>query len=384
MQVKQIYQLVNDATQSAIGATAVVNEDLSNLVDIGTALFNANAVDNYVKALVDRIGKTIFVDRAYQGHAPKVLMDSWEFGSVVEKIRGDLPDATENESWTLVDGASYDPNIFYKPAVSVKFFNSKTTFEVDVSFTTKQVKESFLSTGQMNGFLSMIQNEVEKSLTVKYDQLIMRTIGAMIAETVYDDYQGGSLSTSSGAKAINLLYLYNTAKGTSLSAANAILDKDFLTYASQQIKLYVERIGAMSTVFNVGGKKRFTPKELLHVVMLADFEAGALAYAQAPTFWKELIELPGHDTVPFWQGSGTGWGFSDVSKVDVVTPSGHTQQVTGVLACLFDRAACGVTPIDRRTTTNWNAKAEFYTNFAKSDAGYFNDLDENCIVFFVA
>lgn len=384
MNVKQIYQIANDATKMAIGETAVLNEDLSNLVDIGNALFNANAVDNYVKALVDRIGKTIFVDRAYQGHAPKVLMDSWEFGSVVEKIRGDLPEASENESWELQDGASYDPNIFYKPAVSVKFFNSKTTFEVDVSFTTKQVKESFLSTGQMNAFLSMIQNEVEKSLTVKYDQLIMRTIDAMIAETVYDDYQGAALNASSGVKAINLLYLYNTEKGTSLTADKAIHDKDFLVYASQQIKLYVDRIGSMSTVFNVGKKKRFTPKDLLHVVMLTDFESGALAYAQAPTFWKELIDLPRHQVIPFWQGSGTDWSFSSVSKIDVKTPSGHTQAVTGVIACLFDRDACGVTNIDRRTTTNWNAKAEFYTNFAKSDAGYFNDLDENCIVFFLA
>lgn len=384
MNVQQIYQIANDATKMAIGETAVLNEDLSNLVDIGNALFNANAVDNYVKALVDRIGKTIFVDRAYQGHAPKVLMDSWEFGSVVEKIRGDLPEATENESWELQDGASYDPNIFYKPSVSVKFFNSKTTFEVDVSFTTKQVKESFLSTGQMNAFLSMIQNEVEKSLTVKYDQLIMRTIDAMIAETVYDDYQGEALNTSSGVKAINLLYLYNTEKGTSLTADKAIHDKDFLVYASQQIKLYVDRIGSMSTVFNVGKKKRFTPKDLLHVVMLTDFESGALAYAQAPTFWKELIDLPRHQVIPFWQGSGTDWSFSSVSKIDVKTPSGHTQAVTGVIACLFDRDACGVTNIDRRTTTNWNAKAEFYTNFAKSDAGFFNDLDENCIVFFLA
>lgn len=384
MNVKQIYQIANDATKMAIGETAVLNEDLSNLVDIGNALFNANAVDNYVKALVDRIGKTIFVDRAYQGHAPKVLMDSWEFGSVVEKIRGDLPEATENESWELQDGASYDPNIFYKPSVSMKFFNSKTTFEVDVSFTTKQVKESFLSTGQMNAFLSMIQNEVEKSFTVKYDQLIMRTIDAMIAETVYDDYQGAALNASSGVKAINLLYLYNKEKGTSLTADKAIHDKDFLVYASQQIKLYVDRIGSISTVFNVGKKKRFTPKDLLHVVMLTDFESGALAYAQAPTFWKELIDLPRHQVIPFWQGSGTDWSFSSVSKIDVKTPSGHTQTVTGVIACLFDRDACGVTNIDRRTTTNWNAKAEFYTNFAKSDAGYFNDLDENCIVFFLA
>lgn len=384
MKVQQIYQIVNDATKMAIGETAVLNEDLSNLVDVGTALFNANAVDNYVKALVDRIGKVVFVERKYAGHAPSVFMDSWEFGSVVEKIRGDLPDATENESWELQDGASYDPNIFYQPKIAVTFLNSKTTFEVPVSFTTKQVRESFTSAEQVNSFLSMIMNEVEKKLTVAYEQLILRTIDSAIADTVYDDYQGAAITSSSGVKAINLLYLYNQTLATPITAAQAIKDKEFLRFAAYQIKLYATRIGSMSKLFNIAKTAKFTPRDLLKIVMLAEFKAGADVYLQSDTFHNEMVKLPAAEEVPYWQGSGTDYGFSSTSKVDVTSGSGHAQVVTGVLCVMFDRDAIGVTQIDRRVTQNFNAKAEFYTNFNKSDAAYFQALDENVIVFFAA
>ena len=143
MQVNQIYQIMNSVTGEILGESAVLTEDLTNIVDIGTAIFNASAVDNYVKSLVNHIGRVIFVNRPYSGNVPSVLMDSWEYGSVLEKINAELPDATENESWELANGTSYDPNVFYKPVVAAKFFNKRVTFEIPMSFTERQVKESF-------------------------------------------------------------------------------------------------------------------------------------------------------------------------------------------------------------------------------------------------
>ena len=209
MTVTQIYSLINAVTAEILGESAVVSEDLGNIVDIGTAIFNQNAMDNYVRSLVNHIGKVIFVNRPYAGNVPSVLMDGWEYGSVLEKITAELPAATENESWELTDGASYDPNVFYKPVVSAKFFNKRVTFEIPMSFTERQVKESFSSAEQLNGFLSMLYTAVDKSMTVKIDALVMRTINNMIGETIHADYGADALSSKSGVKAVNLLYLYN-------------------------------------------------------------------------------------------------------------------------------------------------------------------------------
>jgi len=384
MTVNQIYTIMNTVTGEILGETAVVAEDLSNIVDIGTAIFNATDVDNYVKSLVNHIGKVIFVNRPYSGNVPSVLMDGWEYGSVLEKISADLPAATENESWELVDGTSYDPNIFYKPVVETKFFNKRVTFEVPCSFTERQVKESFSSREQLNGFLSMIYNAVDKSMTVKIDALVMRTINNMIGETINADFGSDPLSSKSGVKAVNLLHLYNDRYGTTLTADNAITDPDFIRFAAFEMGVYTSRLSKLSTLFNIGGKDRFTPSDMLHVVMLADFKKAANVFLQSSVFHDNFTALPNAEEVPYWQGSGTGYTFADTSAINIKTASGENISATGILGVMFDRDTLGVTNLDRRVTTNYNPKAEFYSNWYKFDAGYFNDTNENFVVFFVA
>lgn len=389
MEVKQIYALMNSVSQEVLGKTDLVHEDLSGIVDMGTEVFNQNAIDNYVKSLVNHIGKVVFVNRPYSGKVPSVLMDAWEFGSVMEKISADVPQAEENESWNLTDGKEYKQDVFHKPTVTAKFFNSKVTFEVPVSITERQVKESFSSAAQLNGFLSMIYNAVDKSMTIKTDALIMRTINNMIAETLDADKAafGGSpvdYSSESTVRCVNLLKLYNTAKGTKLTAATAILDPEFIRFAAYQMGLYADRLGSISTLFNVGGKERFTPKDALHTVLLSDFAKAAQAYLYADTYHNEQVLLPKAETVPSWQATGKDYDFATVSKIDVKSASGATISIGGVLGVMFDRDALGVTNSDKRVTTNYNAKAEFFNNYYKFDAAYFNDTNENFVVFFIA
>ena len=384
MEVKQIYNIMNTVTNEVLGNSTVVAEDLSNIVDIGTEIFNASAVDNYVKSLVNHIGKVVFVNRPYSGNVPSVLMDGWEYGSVLEKITAELPTATENESWELTDGASYDPNIFYKPSVSAKFFNKRVTFEIPMSFTERQVKESFSNAEQLNGFMSMLYNAVDKSMTIKIDALVMRTINNMIGETLVADIPSGSYESTSGVKAVNLLNLYNDRYDETLTASDALTDPAFIRFASFEMGVYTSRMSKISTLFNIGGKDRFTPPDKLHIVMLADFKRAADVFLQSNVFHDQFTEFPNSETVPYWQGSGTDYGFADISNVNIKTASGTNVNITGVLGVMFDRDALGVTNLDRRVTTNYNPKAEFYNNWYKFDAGYFNDTNENFVVFYVA
>lgn len=392
MKVNQIYELMNGVTGEILGKTDLVKEDLSNVVDVGTEIFNGTDVDNYVKSLVNHIGKVVFVNRPYSGNVPSVIMDSWEFGSVLEKIQADIPQAQENDSWNLTDGESYDTNVFYKPSVSAKFFNKKVTFEVAMSFTELQVKESFSSANQLNGFLSMLYNSVEKSMTVKIDSLVMRTINNMIGETIYNDLYDKTekkvIYTNTGVKAVNLLKMFNTKFIKELTQEQAITDSEFLKFASYTMQLYVDRLSKMSTLFNVGGKERFTPNEMLNIVLLSEFKASAISYLQADTYNDELVALPNAETVPYWQGSGLDYSFTDTSKINVaLSKEGATVReivTSGIIGVMFDRDSLGVTNLDRRVTTNYNAKAEFYNNYYKFDSGYFNDLNENFIVFFMA
>ena len=379
MQVKQLKEIVNSVTSEVLGKTDVVNEDLTNLVDVGNEIFDTDNVDNYVKKLIDRIGKVIFVNRLYAGGVPSVLMDSWEYGSVVEKISADMPEADENDSWNLQNGQTYSQDTFYQPKVSAKFFNSKVTFDVKLSFTTEQVKESFSNVNELNGFISMLETGVKNSMTVKLDGLIMRTINNMT---------GQILNSANGLQKVNLLTEYNTASGQTLTANKALMDKDFLKFASLTIKKYQARITKMSTLFNAGGKARFTTTDNLHTVLLSDFADSAEVYLLSDTYHNDTVSLPNHETVPYWQGSGKSYAFNDISKIDVKIDAGNKtpKQVTqtGILGVMFDTNALGVSNLNQRTTTSYNARAEFYTNYYKMDAGYFNDLNENFVVFYIA
>ena len=376
MKITQVHALVNDATKEVLGEQALIKEDLSDVVSIGEQIANMNLYDKYVGALVNRIARSIFVDRRYAGRAPSVLMDSWEFGSIVQKAHMKTPEAEENETWELVDGATYEENQFYKPSVSVKLWNQKTTFEVPISIAEEQLKQSFLGAEEMARFVAMIYQVVENSLTLKVDALIMRTINNFIGATIDD---------AGSTRNIHLLTEYNTIYGTSLTSANCLYHKDFLRYCAFRIKQVATRMSVFSTLFNIGGTEKFTPREDLRIILHETIDAGVSAFLQSDTFHDELVKLPQADVVPFWQGSGTSFALADTTaiNVSVLDDNGTKQDVSEdyIIACMFDRNALGVTAMKKRVTSKYNAKAEFYNYWYKEDAGYFNDYNENFVVF---
>lgn len=387
MKVNQVYEILNTITTEILGESAIVKEDLSNVVEIGTAFENLeNGYDNYVRKLHDTIGRMVFVNRIKTSRVPAVMRDGWEYGAILEKIRIEMPDAEVNESWQLVDRASYDPNIFYAPKVSVKFFNKRVTFEIPMSITEEQVKGSFHNATQLNAFYSAIETAIINAMTKNLDELVMRTINNFIAETIYSEYSSGVYGSSSGVRAINLLYLYNQRYGTSITAANAITTPEFIRFASYYMGLTLDRMSEWSTLYNVGGTEKFTPADRRSFVLLADFKrsAGAFLYDAPSQYNTDDILLPESDTVTCWQGTGTDYGFSSTSKINVTTADGHDVEISGVIGFAFDRDALGVCNENRRVKTDINNKGEFWTERHKFDAGYFNDFDENGVVFFVA
>ena len=390
MEVKQIYPLVNDALAETLGSSVLLQEDLSNLVDVGNAIFDNNSFDKFTGKLIDKIGKVIFVIRKYNGVLGDLLRrDGWEYGAVLQKISGHIPAAVKNESFDLQDGASYDPFVFRRPDVEVKFYNKYVTFEVDLSITEKQLRSAFAGPAELNAFVTMLYNEIDKAMTIANEDLARRTINNMIAETLYDEYNSGTVfNGASHNRAVNLLYLYNNvgpnAGGTAITAAEAMCDPEFIRYASLIIGLYSDRLAEISTLFNGNAQERFTPKDKQTIVMLSEFRRAADAYLQSTTYHDEFTRLPDAKTVSFWQGSGTGYAFSDTAKVYCDTTGGHSVTATGILCIMFDYDAAGINSMERWTRTAPNPKADFTNVFTKEKVQYYNDFSENFVVFFVA
>lgn len=392
MKVEQIKDIINLANRQVLGKEELTEINLEGLISTGKTLFqmqedapNNHIVDNYVNAIIDATAKYVFVNRVYKRRAPKVLMDNWEFGTLVRKIRiSKLPKAQNNQAWELVDGQVYEENQFYKPHVIESIFNDKTSFMVPISITEEQVKSAFTTMDEMTRFIGMIETMIYNKLNLDLDATIMLTINNMISLTLKDDYGTSAYNSKSGVKAVNLLYLYNQKYGTTLTKQKAIVDKDFLRFAVETIKNYTGKLTAMTSLFNIKKSDKFTEKDLQHLVILDTFINAIQTHLQSDTYHKELVEMPYYETVNFWQGVGNDFDFEDTSTINITDSNGNKTNINYVVGVLFDRDALGVSQFEDHVETKYIKIARFWNNFYSREARYFNALDEQFVVFFLA
>ena len=397
MKVEQVYSIVNDLSAQYIGEDAITVENNDTLVDVGSKVINLDNLDKYVNSLIDQIGKVMFVNRVYSTKVPSLHMEGWEYGAIMEKIEYDgLPEAETNQSWNLTDGESYDPNVFTQPKVTARFFSKKNTYDIPMSFAERQVKTAFQSASQLNSFFSMIENAIRKSMTVKMDELALNALNIrMCASMKY--YSGAAtpqwikLATLAAAAGV-----INEVPATFAEKEKLLYSPEFIRFASMTMKRIAERMQRLSVQFNTGHVIRFTPTEQLKLILHSDFVSAAGAYLQSDTFHDEFVALPQADTVPFWVAPGQSYAFEDTStiltnnpylidtsddyKVKQANPA-VSATYKGVIGVMFDSYAVAVCNMDRRVTSNYNGRAEFYNNWYKFDAGYFTDLNENMVIF---
>ena len=375
MEIKQAWQFVNTATQEVLGETALVAEDLSNIVDVGDSIQNALGTEKFYKSVVNQIGRMLFVTRPYRGKYASMFKDSWEFGSIVGKLQAELVDASENDAYQIVNGASYDPYVVNLPVVSSKFYNKAVTFELDITNPEDQIKQSFKSADEMMRFLSMIEVMVNNSMELKLEALAQRTINNF----------AGAIIDNNGANVIHLVTEYNGIAGTSLTAGTAVINADFLRYAVARMGDVKSYLREYSTIFNLGGKARHTPTDLLHVVVNSAFASRVKTHLQSVTYNEEFVKLPKYEEVGKWQGLGTAGSLTDRTtiKADVVLDDGTTKAVdkANIVCIMFDHDALGVLQPQKKVTSIYNPKGEYYNQFWKWVSRYFCDFNEQGAVF---
>ena len=392
MKIKQLADILNGTLSTTgivdqvTGEAAVATEDLSDIVDIGktvldyTGASNAN-YDSFMRNLIDQVGKIMFVDRVYTSQAPNIMKDGWEYGSILEKVRCEVPDARDNATWDLfnypqVGGAAYpDPFELSKPTATAKFFNSKATYEVPITLTDVQLREAFQSAAQFGSFISMIENRIRMKMTLCNDGLIMATIDNLIGQKV-----------SAKHNVVNLLELYNAVAATTTTAAKALSDKEFLRFASKTIGMYKKYLAGASTKYNEGGYLTFTPADRLKFIANTEFAKALDAYLYSDTYHNEFVTLAGYEEVAYWQGQGEEDGDGDRLKIDVkvdVNGTATSVEQDGILAVMFDDEAAAVCNTNFRVTSQYNGRGEYTNYFYKWDAMYMNDVLENCVVFII-
>jgi len=403
MQVAQIATLMNTyVLPNILGEGVLVNEDLSNIVDIGIAIGNANAYDKYVGKIVNVIGKVEVVDRLLKGAAPAILKESWLYGSILEQLSFDLPDAIDNDAYKLTNGTTYNQDTFYAPSLNAKFYNDKVTRQIPMSFLANgssddRITQSFASPEQCQAFWSGISMAITNRTTLEVDALTMRCINYYIAKEMYEDIitglsAGETIGDVTGVRCVNLLKLYNAQFAQTLQASEALTDKDFLRYAAYTMMCVKDCMNEPSTLYNMEGAIRQTLDDDLHCVMLSKFERACDYYLASDTFHNQLVSLPRHSTIAKWQGEGTANDFDSVSAINVKVkaldenedPITPTVSISGVLAVMFDHLSCSVCNEKQNATSHYNAKADFINTFYNLTLGMNNMYNQNFVVFYIA
>lgn len=367
MEVKQIATILNTITQEIAGGSVMVQEDLTGVVDLGKAVFSGDWKDNYVKSMIDRIGKSVFVDRPYQGYAPSILKSDWEYGSILAKHRTKDFDAVENPSWKLTPGTTVDQFEYNPPEVSQGFWNTKAAWQIECSFAQEQVKEAFTSAQEMNAFFSMIESTIDSSRTQKMDALAMRCINRLIA---------GTTGTQVAAVKAEYQAIYG-------SAPSNILNQDFLRFLAYKVLDYKDLLKVRSTLFNQGsaGYNRHTPPEFLHVVMCSAVGRAVDVFLQSDTYHNDFTDIGSYETVPYWQAVKNASGIDLATRMSINIEDGETTANIGnIMGVMFDRDAVAMNNTNMRVTSAYNANGEYYNNFYKVDTMMMVDLNENAIV----
>ena len=365
----------------ADGSIYVVNEDLSNIVDVGTAIYNAGWVDSFVKSMVLQIGRWIFVNRVHRRWTPDITREGSEFGHVLAKTRTKRFAAKQNPTMHLNAGDTPNQFQFNPPTVKNKYFVEKVDWQLECSFAERQVQGAFRSAEEMARFFAMIQDQLQKDMDQQIDDLTMRGINGFIAEKIYR-----------GSGIIDVLTPFNTENGTSLTLDSMTQSEDWNRYAAYTILKTKKRMLPPTNVYNCQeeeGYETSTPPEYMRFVLHSDIAEAINVYLNAVTFHNDFSDIGSYDSIPMWQTPGTDFQRGATTRIDVALPSNIDREAgdavtinrLGILGVMFDTDAIVINNQNERVTSAYNAQGEFYNNFYKIDTSYFNDMAENGIVF---
>lgn len=383
----QIYTIINSMAEQSMGMKDLQATD-STFISIGKKVLSSETnVEAFYKTLVDRIGRTVMAIRTYYADMPAMAREPFEYGAILQKISFKMAKAQENPTWNSVTDTHSDPWEKTDAEFMQVFFDKWSTWEVPGTIADVQLETAFTGASAMAAFIDGIFQSMYNSLELAYENNGNLARASLI---------GAVMNTSSvAAYKINLLDDYNTETNASLTVAKALKDVDFLKYASMRMKLVSDQMVKPSVVFNQEGWERFTPKDRQVFEVNSNFAAILDTYLQSDTYHNDLTKLPFFTSVPYWQGSGTDWGFESTSAINVtieyMDKSGATpvlKQATvsasNIIGVIRDIDSAGVTIDKRRTKSIYNPHDEYTNYWIKAEIGQFRDNSENCVVFYLA
>lgn len=368
MTTEQIYSLVNTVNSEAFGHSAMVVTDTSSLISLGTTVLSSSTnTEAFLNTLAQRIGRTILRFRDYRNKLGDMVLNDFEYGAILQKIKVHMPEAELDESYDLIDGNTVDHYKIAKPSVDQKLFVTRTPYQFHITIQRVHLKEAFLSPEAMGAFIGVIFGEVRNAIEISLENLGRVTLATAIAEY-------------SSSREIPLVTDYNTEynPGTPLTAAEALHNEEFLRYAIMRMMTMIDAIQDASELYNDGSMVTFTPREDVRMRVISEFQRRIESNVLYAAFNERFVDIPeGYTKLNFWQAAQTPY------NVNIKRPSDDAATaVNNVVAILYDRDAMGIYKIDEEVATSpVNAAGLYYNQYWHEKQLRFIDLSENGVIF---
>ena len=354
MELIQISTLLNDAiVPNMLGEDTTIAEDLSNVVELGTAIddLTGDEVQNFAKNLLVGVARNVFDTRKYRSETYGLMNDSREYGGVIQRVKAKLLDTVDSHIWTLENGVDYFDGKYHGIETDVKVYSKDSAFKIPNSIPSEMFKQYFTTADGVRSFISLIENTVDNTLTLNLNGLARTTL-QQLASTIAD------------TRSINLLTIYNTNAGTTLTADEALHNASFLRWSAQQIVRLRNLTRDYNEKYNDGTIPTFTPSEDLRVTLLDEFASALMFNMESDTFHNDLVSVGEYNTINFWQNASTDLlpSLSETAEIKTVVGEGEPTTITNVVGMIYDRYTAGLTArLDKVTATYIGA--EDFTNY---------------------
>lgn len=378
-------QILNTIVNNATGKTDLTPVNAATFISLANTAAKI-PIDPLLSALTTTLSKTIFSIRPYSRKFKGIFHDNVKFGNHTRKINIADSDWQKDERYDLTDGASVDMYKVKKPAILQMNYYGQNIVERQVTIFRDQLNVALSSEEEFQRFITMVMTNASDQIEQAHESCARMTVA---------NFMAAKISGYKDATVINLLTEYNTLTGGSLKAADVYKPDNFVPFvkwAFARIKNVSDMMTERTQMFheNVSGKEisRHTPYSKQKMYMNAQFMNEVSTMVLADVFHDDRYKLIDYERVGYWQNpkNPTAIHLDTVARtgLDGTVSAGEESDVTGVIGCLFDEEALGVTTFNEWSApTPFNAKGGYTNIFWHFNDRYYNDFTENGVVFVI-
>lgn len=384
----QVATVVNAAIAQATGASSVATMDLEGIIDAGNDSSVIGSVEQFTKSLINVLIKNWFTDSSYRSqYTDPFFEDSEKYGAIIQAISVEVPAVKESSAWQdFGTGSGQVATVgtygVYLPVVHAQYYGKTISWELPLTISEEQWNTCWKNAEELRGFVAYIMMVIDNALVCHLEDMNNMNRNNFMAEKI--NYAGSVGAT--GVHVYDLVERYVKEMGNptaDFSVADYLSDVNAMRHGSEKIRLMKKYFQKMSTKYNTAGRRRFTPEDRIVLQVLSFFEERMSTVALSDTYHDDIVELPGYQSVAYWQGQGTtDDDFGEISKIDVEIGSDGTKVTqSGIVAFMADKWAVLHTVKSKRVAAKVfepEALTNYYYQFRDL---YMNDLTMNAVVF---